>query len=798
MINVLIGTAVGDSLGMPFETMESNNPSLRIWDGKSYGASKHHGLTAGQFTDDTQMTVMVAESLIVNGFSPEDLSARYLEWIDTGAARGYGRTTLMAIANIRNGIHWSETGVPGSYGNGTAMRAAPFGVFFRNDLKALIENVKIDSAITHRSDEAEAGALAIALATYFIVNDDEDNLLIKINEHLPKSMVKEKLINLNKVFSNDYLLDAATPLEFLRLVGTRADVRQTVPAVLYCYLKFNNCQDAIETAIRAGGDTDTTAAIVGALFGAKLGLKGIPTHYLDSLEDKDKLIVLDSKLYTRDNLVYLQGSRSIQTRIMTTKPTKKIWSNYQKQIFFDVNKGKGHTIVLARAGSGKTTVLVESLKYVPKGKKILALAFNKIIQQELRKRSPLNVQVYTFHSLGFQAVKQRFGEVAIDNYKAQNIAKEVIGSDNYDLIENICQTVSLCKGCLSDSPSGIETIIFEFGIDLCEVDIKVFASYVIKVLAKCKAMTNVIDFDDMCWFPFVYNLNLGKYDYVFVDEFQDLNMSQIVMSERACNMAHDGRMMFFGDDLQDLYSWRGSDASLVKNLVVNGTAKVLSLPISYRCPIKIVKVAQGWAADIEEAPDAIEGEIKDIHFDHMYNSVKPGSFILSRTNAPLIKICLRLIRMKIKATIKGRDIGSNLIYTIKKSKKKTIPAFLNWLEKWEAEELEKLEAKKINPTNHLDKCECLRELCDEYSSLKEVSEAIKELFNDVDVNNKVILSSVHRAKGTETDTVFLLFWTFRDWFREGINSTHGPNEEMNIAYVAVTRAKKNLFLVKKS
>ncbi len=483
---------------------------------------------------------------------------------------------------------------------------------------------------------------------------------------------------------------------------------------------------------------------------------------------------------------------------MTKPPAKRIWSNYQKQIFFDINKGKGHTIVLARAGSGKTTVLVESFKYVPKGKKVLALAFNKIIQQELRKRAPLNVQVYTFHSLGFQAVKQRFGEVVIDNYKASNIAKEIIGTDDHDLIDNVCQTVSLCKSCLSDSPSGIEKIIFEFGIDLCEVAPKVFISYVIKTLAKCKAVTNIIDFDDMCWFPFVYNLSLGKYDYVFVDEYQDLNKSQLVMSQKACNAAADGRMIFFGDDLQDLYSWRGSDSALVKGLVLDNTAKVLSLPISYRCPISIVNVAKGWATDIEEAPEAIEGVIKDVHFDHMYNSVKPGAFILSRTNAPLIKICLRLIRMKIKATIKGRDIGSNLIYTIKKSKKKTIPAFLNWLEKWEAEELEKLEAKNIPATNHLDKCECLRELCDEYSSLKEVSEAIKDLFNDTDVNNKVILSSVHRAKGTETDTVFLLHWTFRDWFREGISSKHGENEEMNIAYVAVTRAKKNLFLVKKS
>lgn len=481
----------------------------------------------------------------------------------------------------------------------------------------------------------------------------------------------------------------------------------------------------------------------------------------------------------------------------TQKPTKPNWSNYQKSVFYDINKGKGHTLVLARAGSGKTTVLVESLKYVPKGKKILALAFNKIIQQELRKRAPLHVQAYTFHSLGYQAVKHRFGEVAIDQFKAQNIVKEVVGDEDYDLVENICQAMTLCKCFLKDSPKDIENLIFKFGIDTCGIEFNKFISYVIQSLGKCKAMTKTIDFDDMCWFVFVHNLNVGKYDYVFVDEYQDLNRSQLVIAEKACN-SNNGRLIFFGDDLQDLYSWRGSDASMVKGFLEDGLAKVLPLPISYRCPVKIIDMARQWATDIESAPTAADGNIEDVHFNELFNKVKPGNFILSRTNAPLIKICLKLIRQRVKATIKGKDIGGNLSYLIKKSKKKTIPAFLNWLEKWKEEELAKLEEKKINPSNLLDKYECLKELCDEYTNLTDVIQAIKDLFNDTDENNKVVLSSVHRAKGTETNDVFLLHWTFKVWFHEEMEKEPGEeNEEMNIAYVAITRAKKNLYLVKK-
>jgi ADP-ribosylglycohydrolase len=97
----------------------------------------------------------------------------------------------MAMQNLDSGKHWSESGIAGSYGNGTAMRAAPFGVYFRNDLRALVSIAKMDSAITHVSDDAEAGAIAIAVAAYYAVNDDIEDLLEKICEHLPNSKVKK-------------------------------------------------------------------------------------------------------------------------------------------------------------------------------------------------------------------------------------------------------------------------------------------------------------------------------------------------------------------------------------------------------------------------------------------------------------------------------------------------------------------------------------------------------------------------------------------------------------------------------
>jgi len=298
MSNVLLGTCIGDALGVPFESKLANYELLLNWNGKSFLGSEHHKLLPGQYSDDGQMSIMVTESLLENkGFDPDDLSSRYVDWIVSGRARGYGKTTLLAIQNLLNGVHWSESGVPGSYGNGTAMRAAPFGIYFRNDLSLLVDVCKIDSAITHASEEAEAGSIAIAMTAAYAVNNDTENLIDKLWQVLPDSKVKSIIYSLSSLVDSPYIL----PSQALRVLGTKADVRMTVPAAIYLFMKHNNYHDAVDDAIRAGGDTDTTAAIVGALFGAKLGMKGISPELVAAVEDSNKLIELDSQLYNRSN-----------------------------------------------------------------------------------------------------------------------------------------------------------------------------------------------------------------------------------------------------------------------------------------------------------------------------------------------------------------------------------------------------------------------------------------------------------------------------------------------------------------
>jgi DNA helicase-2/ATP-dependent DNA helicase PcrA len=466
---------------------------------------------------------------------------------------------------------------------------------------------------------------------------------------------------------------------------------------------------------------------------------------------------------------------------------KREWSDFQKDIFRDIAKATDHTVVIARAGSGKTSTIVEGFRYLPKGKKTLMVAFNKSIADELKQRAPSYVDVMTLHSLGFRAIKQSFGNVILEQDKSRMIVAGIIGED-YDLWElnqSICKCVSLCKGFLFDTPKGVDDLIDRFGIEIFDLSREVFIDHVLKTLAKAKSQKQVIDFDDMIWFPFVYRLNVGKFDVVFVDEAQDLNAAQMAMVMSA--VKPDGRIIAVGDPAQSIYQFRGADSEAMPNFINKLKAKTLPLSVTYRCPKKVVALAQEIVPDIVAHKDSPDGEVIDLDVGLLLKTVKPGDFILSRTNAPLIKHCMALLKAGVPANIQGRDVGANLIYFIKKSKAKTINAFITYVNNWKDQEIKRLLSEKKNIEICEDKAECLLNLCEGTLTIKDLKETIEKLFNDVADNAKVILSTTHKAKGLERDRVFVLVGTYR--------KSGAGGEEDNLWYVAITRCKKELYLV---
>lgn len=465
------------------------------------------------------------------------------------------------------------------------------------------------------------------------------------------------------------------------------------------------------------------------------------------------------------------------------------WSPYQKAIFKNIASGKGHTVIDALAGSSKTTTLIEALKYVDPKLKCLMVAFNKSIADELKLRAPKHIECSTLHSLGFRIIRNAWGSnIKVDNDKAFNIAKSILekSTKDYEVYYAVDKTVSLCKASFKDTPDQIDDLMDDFGIETFDYDRDKFIAAVIETLKQCKLKKNIIDFNDMIWFPLIFNLVKPTYDQIFIDELQDLSYSQTSLAIMACKA--NGRIIGSGDKFQVLYAFAGVDLNGIERIKTKLEAIVLPLSISYRCPKNVIKLAQKLVPEIEAAPNAIDGIVKDISDQDMIKMASPGDWILSRTNAPLVSYCLNLIKNKKPANIKGRDIGSNLLVLIKRSKKKKLDQFIDWLNNWRNKEINRLSKKKKDFSEIEDKYQCLKVLCNSAVDLNDVKTNIEKLFSDMSKDSIITLSSIHRSKGLSIERVFILKNTLKFF----------DQSEKNISYVGYTRSSKELYLVTKS
>ena len=292
----LLGLAIGDALGMPFEGMRGEVIRKRYGEVTEFLPAR--GLAAGQYTDDTKMMLCIAESILEKGHvDPEDVAQRFVGWFDAGDLRGIGRSCLEGILNVKRRISWRESGRRGKWaaGNGTAMRIAPVGLIDSRDLKRLREDCWATSVITHNNPEAVAGATAVAYAIARLVSAevDKEAFLPEIATFVGDS---EMARNLEQAQG---LLSTGTPTEeALAVLGTSGYVVETVASALYCFLRTpGNFMTTVASAVKGGGDTDTIAAIAGAISGAYNGVASMPQHLVEQVEDSMKLQELGQDIY---------------------------------------------------------------------------------------------------------------------------------------------------------------------------------------------------------------------------------------------------------------------------------------------------------------------------------------------------------------------------------------------------------------------------------------------------------------------------------------------------------------------
>lgn len=280
----LLGLALGDAMGAPYE-----GGLIERFAWKLIGKTRRGKM---RWTDDTQMSLDVAESLLINEcLDPDHLAhqfAKNYRW-----SRGYGPAAAKILKKIKRGKNWEQVNQSiypeGSFGNGGAMRAPVIGAFFNNDQDMLINATKASALITHAHPLGIEGAVLIALATSLALNS---NTRLEIFEgsasHCKHKNFTDRLTIAGQWLRSEELISVT---EVVKTLGNGIAAEASCVTALYISLRFMDKPfiDMMNFVIKCGGDVDTIGAMAGAVWGSKRGASNLPQECLQQLEELKRI-----------------------------------------------------------------------------------------------------------------------------------------------------------------------------------------------------------------------------------------------------------------------------------------------------------------------------------------------------------------------------------------------------------------------------------------------------------------------------------------------------------------------------
>ena len=285
VVGSILGGAIGDAFGGPYEGRRG--PLI-------LNETSHWCVS-----DDTQLTLATVEAILESSaVDPERIAASFVDWYRRGDVTGTGSSTLKALRDLAAGGHWALSGRKGEMaaGNGAAMRIAPLAFFVDPDTQDSRRLIRDVCRITHSSDEAYVGALAVVLAIRKVLSGSwtsDLSLLRAVADELPDVRVTERLLELAA-------LDPQTPpREVAAEFGCSGYVVESVPLALFSASRAPaiGFEAVISEVVQAGGDTDTNASIAGQVAGAWLGAAAIPDSLRERLPIAGSVVALARRLH---------------------------------------------------------------------------------------------------------------------------------------------------------------------------------------------------------------------------------------------------------------------------------------------------------------------------------------------------------------------------------------------------------------------------------------------------------------------------------------------------------------------
>jgi hypothetical protein len=484
-----------------------------------------------------------------------------------------------------------------------------------------------------------------------------------------------------------------------------------------------------------------------------------------------------------------------------------VGTDQQEDFWRVITDTADHCRLTARAGTGKSFSLREGIWRrldVAPAERLQYAAFNRLIAAEFQADLPRGAVASTLHAAGFGACARGLRIEGVDKRKPWRHASAILPAGGWEgriARSAMVKLASLAKnyGLIHKSTDLIPhddliRVAATHGIMIPPRYRNATLDGVTRLLGSCIDDTTCIDFDDMIFFPVLFGLPFDPIDMLLVDEAQDLSPLQHAMIR-----AMSDRIIFVGDDRQAIYAFRGADSASMDTLDAALSADpardlyALPLTLTRRCPRSHVELARALVPDFGCLPEAPEGIVND---DASGRDIAPGWLVLCRTNAPLVEAAFGYASAGQKVAIAGGDIGDQLATLAKSFQAVDADDLRRKAEAFRAAELARLaeiDGSEDDASALADQCECIVTAAGWGGTIAEVIESIEDIFADPtkeDAKSYILLSSIHRAKGRESDRVAIL--APESMPHKRAVTAEALTQEYNLAYVAATRSKDRL------
>jgi poly(ADP-ribose) glycohydrolase ARH3 len=292
----MLGAALGDAVGASWEGQQTATEQEISYVAQTSGTLR--------YTDDTHMTIGVAESLVeCRGFDGKHMTECFIDNYSRELWRGYGPGPPKIFSLIKKGTAWDEAAEHiypgGSFGNGAAMRAAPVGLFFWKEHARIREMAYLQSRITHshrlgmEGAALQAMAIALAVAAKPDMPFSSQPFLSCLMECTTEDVYRTEIEKVSGLLGHP-----ENRQTIVRELGHGVEAFNSVPTAIFAFLSHSqDFSSTVNYAVSLGDDTDTIASMAGAISGAYLGTDGIPMEWLEKLENRDYISYLADKLW---------------------------------------------------------------------------------------------------------------------------------------------------------------------------------------------------------------------------------------------------------------------------------------------------------------------------------------------------------------------------------------------------------------------------------------------------------------------------------------------------------------------